>query len=114
MSKPPQSAMPHHVRHTLYTQNIVQIHTAFSIFQRHSTVYTSIFPDKFSFFMVQVSVPYVNTLWTQALYIFPFMLYDAPQAVRILDNSLNSAQAHLTLVLVHASSTPPAPSVSPK
>ena len=42
---------------------------------------------------------HVNALWTQALYIFPFMRYDAPQAVRIGDNSLNFAQAHLTLSL---------------
>ena len=27
---------PHHIRHTLYTQKTVQIHTAFSILQRHS------------------------------------------------------------------------------
>ena len=68
---------------------------------------------RFAFFIAQVSVPYINALWTQALYIFPFMRYDAPQAVRIGDNSLNFAQAHLTLALA-ASSTPPAPSVSPK
>ena len=33
---------------------------------------------RFAFFIAQVSVPYVNALWTQALYIFPFMRYDAP------------------------------------
>ena len=48
------------------------------------------------------------------LYIFPFMWYDAPRAVRIGDNSLNSAQAHLTLTLAASSTPPPAPSVSPK
>ena len=47
----------------------------------------------------QVSVPYVNTPWTQALHIFHFMWYDAPRAVRIGDNSLNLAQAYLTLAL---------------
>ena len=36
MSKPPQSAMPHHICHTQYTQKTVQIHTMFSILQRHS------------------------------------------------------------------------------
>ena len=40
------------------------------------------------------------------LYIFPFMQYDAPRAVRVGDNSLNLAQAHLALALA-ASSTPP-------
>ena len=54
---------------------------------------------RFASFIAQVSVPYVNTLWTQALYIFPFMRYDAPRAARIGDNSLNLAQAHLTLAL---------------
>ena len=42
---------------------------------------------RFAFFIAQVSVPYVNTLWTQALIIFPFMWYDAPRAVKIGDNS---------------------------
>ena len=64
--------------------------------------------------IAQVSVPYVNTLWTQALYIFLFMWYDAPLAVRIGDNSLNLAQANLTLALAASSTPPPAPSVSPK
>ena len=50
---------------------------------------------RFAIFIAQVSVPYVNTLWTQALYIFPFMWYDAPRAVRIGDNSLNLAQAQV-------------------
>ena len=69
---------------------------------------------RFAFIITQVSVPYVNQLWIQALYIFPFMQYDAPRAVRIGDNSLNFAQAHLTLVLAASSTPPPAPSVSPK
>ena len=62
----------------------------------------------------QVSVPYVNALWTQALYIFPFMRYDAPRDVRIGDNSLNLAEAHLTLALAASSTPPTAPSVLPK
>ena len=36
MPKPPQSATPHHIRHTLYTQKTVQIHTSLPILQRHS------------------------------------------------------------------------------
>ena len=59
---------------------------------------------RFSAFITHVSVPYVNKRWSQALYIFSFMWYDAPRAVRIGDNSLNLAQAHLTLALA-ASST---------
>ena len=57
----------------------------------------------------------VNALWTQALhYIFPFMWYDAPRAVRIEDNSLTLAQTHLTLALAASSTPSPAPSVLPK
>ena len=41
------------------------------------------------------------------MYIFPFMWYDAPRAVRIGDNSLNLAQAHLTLALASSSTPPP-------
>ena len=50
-----------------------------------------------------VSVPYVNKLWTQALYNFPFMLYDAPRAVRIEDNSLNlgSSTSHSRSFIRH-------------
>ena len=36
MPKPPQSILPHHLSHALYTQKTVQIHTAFPILQRHS------------------------------------------------------------------------------
>ena len=46
------------------------------------------------------------------MYIFPFIQYDAPQAVRIGDNSLNLAQAHLALALAAFSTPSPAPSVS--
>ena len=42
---------------------------------------------------------YINTLWTQALKIFPFMWCDAPRAVRMGDSSLNLAQAHRNLAL---------------
>ena len=34
---------------------------------------------RFAAFIAQVSVPNVNILWTQALYIFPFIRYDAPE-----------------------------------
>ena len=54
---------------------------------------------RFAFFIAQVSVPYINTLRTQALYIFPFMRYDSPLAVRLGNYFLNLAQAHLTLAL---------------
>ena len=82
----------------------------------HLTIIRSVLSRlcRFALFIAQVSVPYVNALWTQALYIFPFMRYDAPLAVRIGDNSLNFAQAHLTLALAASSIPPPAPSVSPK
>ena len=95
MPKPLQSTPPHHLIHALYTQKTVQIHTAFPIFSDtphiHLTIIRSILPRlcRFAFFTAQVSVPYVNALWTQALYIFPFMRYDAPQTVRIGDNRLN-------------------------
>ena len=61
----------------------------------HLTVIRSVLSRlcKLAFFIAQVSVPYVNTLWTQALYILPFMRYEAPRTVSIGDNSLNLAQA---------------------
>ena len=72
---------------------------------RDTAVYTSISPSsapsspdylcRFSASIAHVSVPYVNTLLTQALYIFSFMWYDVPRAVRIGDNSLNLAQAYM-------------------
>ena len=77
----------------------------------HLTIIRSVLSrfGRSAFFTAQVSVTYVNTIWTKAFYIFPFMLYEAPRAVtvsvRIGDNSLNLAQAHLTLALA-ASSTP--------
>ena len=36
MPKPPQSTLPHHLSHALYTQKTIQIHTAFPILQRQS------------------------------------------------------------------------------
>ena len=63
----------------------------------HLAIIRSVFSRlcRFSVSIAQVLVPCVNTLWTQAMYIFPFMWCDAPQAVRIGENSLNT-QAHLT------------------
>ena len=79
--KPPQSATPHHIRHTLHTHN------------PHCTSYPSATPrtstspssvpsspgcaDLLSS-LPKFQSPYVNTFWTQALYIFPFIRYDAP------------------------------------
>ena len=119
MPKPPQSTTPHHLSHALNPQKTVPNPHCASY--PSATPHTSIspssvpsFPDfvRFAFFVAQVSVPYFNTLWTQALYIFPFMRYDAPRAVRIGNNSLNLAQAHLTLALAASSTPPPAPSVN--
>ena len=44
----------------------------------HLTIIRSVLSRlcRFAFFIAQVSVPYVNALWTQALYILPFMRYD--------------------------------------
>ena len=50
----------------------------------------------------------------KALNISPFMWYDASLAVKIGNNSLNLAQAHLTLALAASPTPPAAPSVSPK
>ena len=57
----------------------------------HLTIIRSVLSRVCSFlaFNAHVSVPYVNTLWTQSLYIFLFMWYDAPRAARIKNNSLN-------------------------
>ena len=112
MPKPPQSAMPHH---RLYKSTLRSL--SFSDTPHiHLTIIHSVLSRffRFAFFIAQISVLYVNTLWTQVLYIFPFIQYDAPQAVRIGDNSLNLAQAHLALALAAFSTPPPAPSVSPK
>ena len=95
---------------SLNPQETVQIHTAFPILLiSPSSVPFS--PDW------QPSSPRFQSymsIHSQALYIFPFMRYDAPRAVRIGDNFLNLAQAHLTLALAASSAPPPAPSVSPK
>ena len=120
MPKPPQSTMPHHLSHALNPKRLYKSTLRFLSFSNtphiHLTIIRSVLSRlcRFAFFIAQVSIPYFNTLWTQALYIFPFMRYDVPRAVRIGDNSLNLAQAHLTLALAASSTPPPAPSVSPK
>ena len=92
MPEPPQSTPPHHLVHALYTQKTVQIHTFFLSFSDmlhnvhiHLTIICSVISKlfRFAFFIAQVSIPYVNALWTQALYIFPFKRYDALWAIRI-------------------------------
>src|SRR5271163_318253 len=67
-----------------------------------------------STFIGHVSLPYTSTLCTQALYNLPFTLREAPLDVRIGDNSLNLAHAHLTLALDASSAPPPDPIISPK
>ena len=92
-----------------------EIHTALPIIQRHPTHPSHIIFSflsklcRFAFFIDQVSGSYVNTLWTQAFTIFPFMRYDSPRAVRLEDISLNFAEA---LALAVSSAPPSAPSVS--
>ena len=106
MPKPPQSTPAHHLINALHTQKTVQIHTAFPILQRHPahpSPFRSLQTSQIRFLQHPGSVPYVNALWSQALYIFPFMRYGAPLAVRIGDNPLNFAQAHLTLALAASS-----------
>ena len=120
--KTPQSTPPHHLIHALYTQKTAQIHTVFPILRRHSAHPSHHHP--FRSLQTLQTRPlhrpglrpiFQCTLDTYIfLYIFPFMRYDAPLAVRIGDNSLNFAQAHLTLALAASSIPPPAPSVSPK
>ena len=120
MPKPPQSTMPHHLNHGLNPKRLYKSTLCFLSFcdtwHIHLTIIRSVLSRlcRIATFITQVSVPCVNTLWTQALYIFPFMRYDAPRAVRIGDNSLNLAQAHLTLALSTSSAPLSAPSVSPK
>ena len=63
-----------------------------------------------AFFITQVSVPYDNTLWTQAFNIFPFVRYDAPWAVRLRDIFLNFAEF---LALAASSKPLPAPLCRP-
>ena len=58
-----------------------------------------------SAFIAQVSLPYTNTLWTQASYIFPFSFKETPLFVKTGASSLNFPQADRTLVL-EASSAP--------
>ena len=103
MPKPPQSTTPYHLSHRSQPLKDYKSTLRFLSFSNTLHIHLPIIHSvlsrlcRFAFFIAQVSVPYVNALWTQALYIFPFMRYDAPRAVRIRDNSLNLAQAHLTL-----------------
>ena len=79
---PPQSATPHH---TLYTQRLYKSTLRFLSFSDtlhiHLTIIRSVLSRlcRFAFFIAQDPVPYINTLWTQALYIFPFMQYEDPE-----------------------------------
>ena len=126
MPQPSESIMPHHIRHTLHTQKTVQIHTALpthpplrilvmsgallNVLLHYITLHITIiflFLSKFcrfAFFVDQVSVSYVNKLWTQAIKFFPFVRYDSPRAVRMEDISLNFAEA----LALAASSAPSA------
>ena len=72
--KPSLSTMPRYISYTPNTQKFIQILTAFSIPQEHHTSITpssalslSGYRCRFSAFLVHTSVPYVSTLWTQAL-----------------------------------------------
>ena len=86
--KPSQSAMPHHLSHSLITQNTLQNFTMLPVLQRHSThpphhhTFCSLsrlcsFP---TFIITHVSVPYVTALWTQTLYIFLFIKFHVKNA----------------------------------
>ena len=112
MPKPPQSTALHHLSHILNHQKTVQNHTALYILQRH-LIHPSHHHPLRSFQTLQICFlhrpgfsPYVNTLWTQALYIFPFMCYDAPQAVRRgQEQELNPSKSYSgSCRLLHASS----------
>ena len=61
-----------------------------------------------SAFIAQVSLPYTNTLCTQASYIFPFSFKETPLFVSTGASSLNFPQADRTLVLEASSAPPPA------
>src|SRR5664279_4444583 len=67
-----------------------------------------------SAFIAHVSVPYIITHWTHALYSFPFTFRDAPLDIKIADSSRNLLQAHCTLALDASSAPPPAPIISPR
>ena len=60
-----------------------------------------------SAFIAQVSLPYTNTLCTQASYIFPFSFKETPLFVSTGASSLNFPQADRTLVLEAFSAPPP-------
>src|SRR3989441_7158929 len=65
-------------------------------------------------FIAQVSLPYMSTLCTHALYIFPFTLKEAPLAVSNILRSMNFPQVHLTLAIEDSSALPPFLITSPK
>ena len=67
-----------------------------------------------SAFIAQVSLPYTNTLCTQASYIFPFSFKETPLFVSTGASSLNFPQADRTLVLEASSAPPPAHNISPR
>ena len=98
----------------LLTKKTVQIHTAFPILQRHSAHPSHHHP--------LLSLQTFQICFLQRPGFSPIcqctLEYVAPRAVRIGDNSLNFAQAHLTLTLAVSSTLPPPtlppPSVSPK
>ena len=118
MPKPPQSTPPHHRINTLDTQKTVQIHTVFPILQRHSA-HSSHHHPFCPLQTLQIRFlhrPGLSPICQYTLDTSPVYpsLYDAPLAIRIGDNSLNFAQAHLTLALAASYTPPPAPSVSPK
>src|SRR5208282_1517417 len=69
---------------------------------------------KSSNFIGHVSLPYIITLWTHALYSLPLTFSDTPLEVRSGDSSLNLLQAHRTLALDASSAPPPAPIMSPQ
>jgi len=92
MSKPSQSATPHHIRHTLYTQKteLYKSTLRFLSFSDtphiHLTIISSVlYRLQICFLHSQGFSPIydVNTLWIQALYIFLFMWFNAPRAFRI-------------------------------
>ena len=84
-------------------------------FFTHSSLYPHLSPlPPPHFYRPTPNHPHSYAPHARTLCILLFMRYDAPLAVKIGDNSLNFAQAHLTLALAASSTPPPAPSVSPK
>ena len=89
MPKPPQSTLPHHLIDTVHQEDCTNPHC---VSYPSVTLRTSVSPssDPFSpdFADSLSSSPrfqsHMSMLLTQTLYIFLFMRYDAPQAVRIV------------------------------